>query len=197
MGTKKSNLPIKEWEDSLKKMSYEEIQEYISIQGICYPKFLELAKVKLEEQRNNVVNVFLKVLKRRHCKYEMGKYDNEFLVTYNRKKFCVKLSLEDDSAFIYYIHDIYINKENEAKISCLMKAVNQTNKICHVNTVYLTDEDTDVVSVASKTSLRLITQNSNFETELMMTLIDCLTARDIVKKLMKRKYNKRMKVDKD
>ena len=56
----KSKAPLKEWEEIINAMSYDELQEYIADPEICYPDFLEYAKSRLTEIENNI---FLKPLK--------------------------------------------------------------------------------------------------------------------------------------
>lgn len=49
MAEKETKLPLKEWEKTINKMSYKELQEYIADPNICYPEFLELANKRIEE----------------------------------------------------------------------------------------------------------------------------------------------------
>ena len=49
MAERRTKLPLKEWEETINKMSYEELQEYIEDPNICYPEFLELANKRIEE----------------------------------------------------------------------------------------------------------------------------------------------------
>ena len=195
-----SKAPLKEWEETINNMSYDELQEYIADPEICYPEILEYAKSRLTEIENSMINVrkmFLKALKRKHIKYELEDDENRINFTYSRKRFHADLDCEEDFVIIYYIHDILISKEDEAKITRLAKAVNESNKICSVNTFYEERVNPEYVFVVSSKSHDFISQNPNFDIELLMTLSNCLSARDLVKSLMKRKHNKRTKVDAD
>ena len=185
-------------------MSYEELQEYIADPKICYPEFFEYAKSRLTEIENNMINVrkvFLNALKRKHIKYELEDDENRINFTYHRKKFHAELDCEDDFVCIYFIHDIYIDKEDNIRLMRLGKAVNETNKICNVNTFYEDDrkfnscEDPNYYFVVSTTALHFVYQNPNFGMELGIALEDFLDAQYLVKGFMKRKYNKRKKLD--
>lgn len=196
----KSKSPLKEWEETINNMSYGELQEYIADPEICYPEFLEYAKSRLTEIENSMINVrkvFLKALKRKRIKYKLDDDENKINFTYSRKKYYAELDCEEDFIIIYYIHDILVNKEDEAKITRLAKAVNESNKLCSVNTFYEERVNPEFVFVVSRNSLDFISQNPNFDIELGMTLLGCLTAQKVVKSLMKRRYNKRKEVNAD
>lgn len=190
----KSKAPLKEWEETINAMSYDELQEYIADPEICYPDFLEYAKSRLTEIENNMINVrkvFLKALKRKHIKYDLEDDENKINFTYNRKRFHADLDCEEDFVIIYYIHDILVNKEDEAKITRLEKAVNESNKICGVSTFYEENEDSGYFYVVSSTIINFISQNPNFGMELGISLSSCLSSRYLIKELMKRKRHKR------
>ncbi len=190
----KSKAPLKEWEETINAMSYDELQEYIADPEICYPDFLEYAKSRLTEIENNMINVrkvFLKALKRKHIKYDLEDDENKINFTYNRKRFHADLDCEEDFVIIYYIHDILISKEDEAKITRLEKAVNESNKTCGVSTFYEENEDSGYFYVVSSTIINFISQNPNFGMELGISLSSCLSSRYLIKELMKRKRHKR------
>ena len=190
----KSKAPLKEWEETINAMSYDELQEYIADPEICYPDFFEYAKSRLTEIENNMINVrkvFLKALKRKHIKYDLEYDENKINFTYNRKRFHADLDCEEDFVIIYYIHDILVNKEDEAKITRLEKAVNESNKICGVSTFYEENEDSGYFYVVSSTIINFISQNPNFGMELGISLSSCLSSRYLIKELMKRKRHKR------
>jgi hypothetical protein len=57
MANKKTKSPLKDWEETINKMSYAKLQRYIADPEICYPEFLVLAKNRLrelEETRDSV-----------------------------------------------------------------------------------------------------------------------------------------------
>lgn len=199
-----TKFPLKEWEETINNMSYEELQRSIGDPSF-YPEFKELAKnrlLELEADSNRVLEVFIKALKKRRCKYELGDA-GKINFTYHRKKFHAELDCEDDFVSIFFIHDIFIDKEDETRLLRLGKAVNETNKICSVNTYYEDDwedkssEVPNFYFVVSATALFFVSQNPNFAMELGMVLEDFLAAEYLMKGFMKRKYNKRKKPDDD
>ena len=195
-------FPLKEWEETINNMSYEELQR--SLEDPSYHEsFKELVKNRLSElevDASRVLEVFIKALKKRRCKYEL-RDNGKINFTYHRKIFHAELDCEDDFVCIYFIHDIYIDKEDKNRLIRLGKAVNETNKICNVNTFYEDDrvinssETPNYYFVVSTTALHFVYQNPNFGMELGMVLEDFLDAQYLVKGFMKRKYNRRKKLD--
>lgn len=189
MTNKKSKLPLEEWKDRIDFMTYEELQRCIADPNY-YPEYLEYAKsrlAQLESDMAHVNEVFIKTLKKRRIKYELGDDKDVFFFNYNRKRFRAELDCESDFVIIYFIHDIFINKEDEAKLSRLGKAVNETNKICRVNTIYEENEEDGYFFVLSSAMIYFVSENPNFEIEFRMALESCLTARYVVNGLMKRR----------
>ena len=188
----KSKSPKEEWKENIDIMTYEELQRCIADPNY-YPEYLEYAKsrlAQLESDMAHVNEVFIKTLKKRRIKYELGDDKDVFFFNYNRKRFRAELDCESDFVIIYFIHDIFINKEDEAKLSRLGKAVNETNKICRVNTIYEENEEDGYFFVLSSAMIYFVSENPNFEIEFRMALESCLTARYVVNGLMKRR-NKR------
>ena len=188
----KNKSPKEEWKDSIDIMSYEELQRCIADPSY-YPEYLEYAKSRLAQLESDMVHVneaFIKTLKKRRIKYELGDDKDEFYFTYNRRRFRAELDCESDFVIIHFLHDIFINKEDEAKLLRLGKAVNETNKICRVNTIYEENEEDDYFFVLSSAMIYFVSENPNFEIEFRMALESCLTARYVVNELMKRR-NKR------
>ena len=193
MANKKNKSPKEEWKDSINNMSYEELQRCIADPSY-YPEYLEYAKsrlAQLESDMAHVYEVFIKTLKKKRIKYELGDDKDIFFFTYNRKRFRAELDCESDFVIINFIHDIFINKEDGAKLSRLGKAVNETNKICRVNTFYEENEEDGYFFVLSSATILFVSENPNFEIEFKMALESCLTARYVVNGLMKRR-NKRL-----
>jgi hypothetical protein len=193
MANKKSKLPFEEWKETINDMSYEELQRCIADHSY-YPEYLEYAKsrlAQLESDMAHVYEMFIKTLKKRRIKYELGEDQNVFFIKYERQRFRAELCCEDDFVEIVFIHDIFVDKEDTAKLSRLKEAVNETNKICGVSTFYEVDEDSDCYYVVSTTFIDFISQNPNFGMELGISLSSCLSSRYIIKELMKRKRHKR------
>ena len=189
----KSKSPKEEWKDNIDFMSYEELQRCIADPSY-YPEYLEYAKSRLAQLESDMVHVneaFIKTLKKRRIKYELGDDKDEFYFTYNRRRFRAELDCESDFVIIHFLHDIFINKEDEAKLLRLGKAVNETNKICRVNTIYEENEEDGYFFVVSSATILFVSENPNFEMEFKMALESCLTARYVVNELMKRR-NKRL-----
>ena len=186
----------KEWQEAINEMSYEELQKSLEDPSY-YQEYKELVKkrmAEIEQEMTHVSEVFIKALKKRRCKYELED-DNKVHFTYSRKKFYAELDLEYDYVSIYFIHDIHVNKEDKSKLSRLISAVNDTNRIGGETTYYCENTDTGNVFVVSSSILNFISHNPNFEMEFGMALEGCLISRDTVKTFMKRKYNKRNKLD--
>jgi hypothetical protein len=189
----KSKLPLEEWKETINDMSYEELQRCIADPSY-YPEYLEYAKsrlAQLESDMAHVYEVFIKTLKKRRIKYELGEDQNVFFIKYERQRFRAELCCEDDFVEIVFIHDIFVDKEDTAKLSRLKEAVNETNKICGVSTFYEVDEDSDCYYVVSTTFIDFISQNPNFGMELGISLSSCLSSRYIIKELIKKRRHKR------
>lgn len=189
----KNKSPKEEWKDSIDIMSYEELQRCIADHSY-YPEYLEYAKsrmIQLESDMAHVYEVFIKTLKKRRIKYELGEDQNVFFIKYERQRFRAELCCEDDFVEIVFIHDIFVDKEDTAKLSRLKEAVNETNKICGVSTFYEVDEDSDCYYVVSTTFINFISQNPNFGMELGISLSSCLSSRYIIKELIKKRRHKR------
>jgi len=188
-----SKSPKEEWKDDIDFMTYEELQRCIT-DSSYYPEYLEYARSRLAQLENDmahVYEVFIKTLKKRRIKYELGDEKDIFYFIYNRKRFRAELDCEYDFVTIHFLHDIFINKEDGAKLSRLGKAVNEANKICRVNTIYEENEEEGYFFVLSSATIHFISENPNFEMEFKMALESCLTARYVINGLMKRR-NKRL-----
>lgn len=188
---------LNEWQEAINNMSYEKLLRSLEDPSF-YQEYKDLVKnrmVEVEKEMAHVYDVFIKTLKKRRIKYELGDDKDIFFFTYNRKRFRAELDCECDFVIIHLIHDIFIDKEEEAKLSRLGKAVNEVNKICRVNTFYEENEENGYFFVVSSATILFLSENSNFEMEFKMTLESCLTARDLLKMLMKRIHNKRDKLD--
>ena len=193
MANKKSKSLKEEWKENIDIMTYEELQRCLADPNY-YPEYLDYVRsrlIQLESDMAHVKEVFIKTLKKRRIKYELGDDKDIFYFTFNRKRFRAELECEYDFVTIHFLHDIFINKEDGAKISRLGKAVNETNKICRVNTIYEENEEDGYFFVVSSATILFVSENPNFEMEFKMALESCLTARYVVNGLMKRR-NKRL-----
>lgn len=145
----------------------------------------------MTENANNEVNMtkelFLKALKKKRWKYELVKDGERVIFTKKKKTFFADLGSEEDFVIINFLHNIYINMEDEPKLLMLRKAVNATNIICSVTTIYDKNEEDDLIFVLSKGTINFVIDNPNFEMELEMVLNDCLAAQYLMKGFMKKK----------
>ena len=148
-----------------------------------------------EKEEASVLDAFCKVLKKRHIKYEVGEnretadFSNREIVdfSYKRRKFIADLDCEDDFIFIFFIHNIVVNEEDEVSLSELKKVINATNQLCCVNTYYKKTEETSDILVFSKATFHFVLENPNFAIELFMALSECLNAQYIIKEYLKKK----------
>ena len=190
-----TKFPIKEWEETINKMSYEELQRSLEDPSF-YQEYKYLVKnrmAEVEKEMAHVQEVFLKTLKNRRYKYELGEDQNVFFIKHERQRFRADLYCEDNFVGITFIHDVFIDKEDTAKLSRLKEAVNETNKICGVSTFYEENEDSGYFYVVSTTIINFVSQNPNFGMELGISLSSCLSSRYLIKEMMKSKRHKRKK----
>lgn len=149
----------------------------------------------MTENANNDVNMtkdlFLKALKKKRFKFELVKDGGRVIFTKKKKTFFADLDSEEDFVIIHFLHDIYINMEDEPKLSMLRKAVNATNVMCSVTTIYDKNEEDDLIFVLSKGTINFVIDNPNFEMELEMVLNDCLAAQYLMKGFMKKKNQRK------
>ena len=199
MAKKKTKLPTPGLEETIKEMGNEELQKYIADPEAFNPELLMLA-AQVEEKNDKkdmpeVLKVFLKALRKRHLKYKLNGHKVEF--TYRRRKFFANLDFEDDFVEINFPHNIYVDKENKAKLFRLKRAVNTSNKLCNVSTYYEGEDNDefDFVFVVSNTIIGYVSENPIFESELFLTLERCLCANEVVT-IFSRKYS-RKKTDKE
>ena len=127
---------------------------------------------------------FYDKLKRRRLKFEV--FGEAVTFSYRRRKFLADLDFEDEFVCLTFLHNTVVNKEDEAKLARLRKAVNAANRICRVNSYY-DEDDSEVVFVLSHAAIMFVIDNPHFESELMMDLENCLSAQRIVNGVMKRK----------
>ena len=166
------NMQQREWEETISKMSYNELQEYITAPNSGYPEFLELAEerlkeLKTEDMRNTVIKIMA----------DMG-YESEFdedgyfpfsLNTDNKDYFQVFDSEEEKSfindvrftiSFDYDLRYIEIAENCWKKVELdqveeverLKRAINQSNFGYNVVTAYWINEEEQTIEVNSNTS---------------------------------------------
>lgn len=194
-------LPIKEWEETINGMSYEELSEYISDPDVCYPEFMELAKERLaelesqkESEKKKTRELLLKTLTEIGCQFELTEEGDVFFIyeeedinddgesVIEEKVFFASVNVEDeaDGIFLYHTHDFNTNIKNETEFSLLRKVINGANTCIDVNTVYDVDEQIGDVSVYSWRVFNYISQMSNFKSHLILAILSCLDAAYLV-----------------
>ena len=186
---------LNEWQEAINDMSYEELQRSLEDPSF-YQEYKYLVKnrmAEVEKEMAHVQEVFLKTHKNRRYKYELGEDQNVFFIKHERQRFRADLYCEDNFVGITFIHDVFIDKEDTAKLSRLKEAVNETNKICGVSTFYEENEDSGYFYVVSTTIINFVSQNPNFGMELGISLSSCLSSRYLIKEMMKSKRHKRKK----
>lgn len=141
----------------------------------------------VNNNENMTKELFLKALKKKRFKFELVKDGNRVIFTKKKKTFFADLDSKEDFVIINFLHNIYINMEDEPKLSMLRKAVNATNIMCSVTTIYDKNEEDDLIFVLSKGTINFVIDNPNFEMELEMVLNDCLAAQYLMKGFMKKK----------
>ena len=179
---------LNEWQEAINDMSYEELQRALEDPN-NYQEYKDLVKermVELEEIKAQVQEIFIKALKKKRWRYELVNDGNRVIFTKKNKNYFADFGYDEDSIFVYSLHKIYINMEDEAKLSVLRKAINATNIICSVTTYYDKDKDGDNIIVLSKDVINFVIDNPNFEMELAIILEDCLAAQYVVKEFMKK-----------
>ena len=188
MAKKKTESLKNDWEEAIGKMRNEELQRIWVDPETLNPEMLKLAakqdRKNTEKNAPLTMKVFLKALKKRRLKYELN--DHRVVFTYMRNKFLADLDFEENFVIIDFFHNIFIDKDDEAKLNQLRKVCNATNKVCRVNTFYEWEEDDEIdfVYVKSHYTIPFVAQNPNFEMELYMILSNFLSAQHLVKNLM-------------
>ncbi len=195
MAKKKTESHMMDWEKTFNKMSQKKLQEIIVGPKALNPEMLKLA-VQLERKNAEknaplVMKVFLKALKKRCVRYKLNGQNVEF--TYRRRQFFADLDLEEDFVIIKFIHNIFIDKRNKAKLLRLKRAVNTSNKLCSASTYYEGENNNefDFVYVVSSSTIHFIAENPIFESELFVTLEGCLSANDVVTVFSKKYLRKK------
>lgn len=188
----KSKAPLKEWEESIYKMSYDELKEYISAPETCYPDFLELAEnrlKKLEEMRDSVIRILTEL--GWQCGFdeegdidfylsEAGNYSEETESYFNKAEFYISF----DERFNYIgIHECgwkVVNINDIEEVERLKHAINQSNLGCGVSTAYFTNEEEQVMTVYSMTNLPYLPDENYLKEFLDRKLCDIFCANKLV-----------------
>ncbi|MCH5312396.1 MAG: hypothetical protein J1E57_10665 [Prevotella sp.] len=151
---------------------------------------------KIEKNKDSW-SLFLDTLTKIGCQYEFSKDGNEVGFTYEdnfdnneKKEFIANFDYNEeedyDRIWIGYLHDIYVNKNNEKEFSAFRDAINLASSLCDVSTYYILNKTTGEVGAVSKTVLHYISHIPNFELFLKVVFQDCFIAQKIVEDEMEK-----------
>jgi hypothetical protein len=179
-----SKLPLKEWEETINKMSYENLQEYISAPGICYPEFLELAKRKMEELFSTPDHEIMKSLVKK-CLEEMGcpceiEEEGELHFFFQGGSFYTYLDGRSHYIDINEYCWKTVNLDDTDEVRRLKYAINEANAACSVTTYYTIDEDEKTISASCQTSILYRPMITNLKDYLYIRLSNFFYAHDLV-----------------
>lgn len=191
MDNMSSKLPLKEWEETINKMSYDELQEYIDYPDVCYSDFLELVKERLIELKE-IRNTVIRILEELGCQCEMdgegnidfrlvdGIYTKETELFFKEVDFYICF----DEYFNYIeIHECgwkEVDLDNIDEIENLKCAINEANFGYGVSTAYHIQEKEQVMKVYSTTNLPYLPDESYLKKYLDYKLCDIFCANKLV-----------------
>ena len=173
MTQKNSKLPLKEWEETINKMSYKELQEYIADPDVCYPESIELANDRLKELKNeDMRNTIIKIMAEMGCKNQFDEdgYLSFFvnadntdyfqLLTEEEKHYinlsdvCFTISFDYDLRYIVITEHCWkkVRLGNVEEVERLKCAINRANFGDSVVTAYYMNEEDQTMEVSCSTS---------------------------------------------
>jgi len=165
------NKQQREWEETISKMSYNELQEYIAAPNSCYPELIELAEDRLKELKTkDMRNTVIKIMADMGYKSEFDE-DGYFpfsLNTDNIDYFQVfdseeeKSYLNDVSFTISFDYDLRyieitencwkkVELDQVKEVERLKRAINQSNFGYSVVTAYWINEEEQTMEVNCNT----------------------------------------------
>lgn len=165
MNSNKNNLSLKEWEEAINKMSYEELQAIVTRPDCWYPKYLELAEnrqkeLEIAEKKNTIIRVITEM----GCECEFDEYEQiDFTVEIDNcsdeiassfKDIGFSIEFDNDYRFLriyeYCWKNIELDDVNE--VEKVKSAINLTNCCCtRVVTTYYIDKKEHVMRVSCGT----------------------------------------------
>lgn len=157
MGTSKRKRSIKEWEDSLDKMTYGELQRIVEEPEIYYPEYWELAKKKMDELSSTPEHEVMKSriiesLKELGCPCELTE-DGDLDFWFRGGHFLIILKEENHYIEIVNYCWTTASLDDAKEIERLKHAVNYANSMTTVSTAYYTDEEENIMGVYCTTSI--------------------------------------------
>ena len=179
MSKKKIKLPPKEWEETINKLSYDELESYLSDKEICYPKFLELVENRLNELKISEIREFLiKFMAKHGTKNEFDEdgylyfslnIDNKkYLNTFSKKEmsylkdvnFCISLTRSPYRIEIYEECWKSISLDNTSEVEIIKSIMNDANCFRSVSTFYLKNSEEHKLDIYCMTNFPFIPNES-------------------------------------
>lgn len=184
MGTKKSNLSIKEWDDSLNRMTYGELQRIIEEPDIYIPTYWELAKKRMEKlvsipEYKIMKDLVKKCLKELGCQYKIDE-EGDLDFYFQGENFAIMV--REDHHYIDIMDYCWkkISLDDTEEVERLKHAINYANSNSSVTTTYFIDEETREIGVYGRTSILYRPTITNLKDYLSIRLHNFFLAHDLV-----------------
>lgn len=184
MRTSKSKLLVKEWEDSLNRMSYGELLRITEEPDIYNPTYWELAKKRMEKLASIPEYKIMKDLVKK-CLKELGcqcKIDEEGDLDFyfQGENFAIMLREEHHYIDIFDYCWEKISLDDTEEVERLKHAINYANSNSSVTTTYFIDEEMREIGVYSRTSILYRPTITNLKDYLSIRLHNFFLAHDLV-----------------
>ena len=125
----------------------------------------EKSETEMEKTENNVHpfkyntrGLFIEILKKIGCQYEIDKEDNRILFAYQGEHFVAETTEEGLYVHIWDTHWGHVELYDIDEFTRLRKAINTANLNCATMTVYTIDEDAKTVDVHCKSTFPFLPQ---------------------------------------
>jgi hypothetical protein len=137
------------------------------------------------EQKNEATMVgtrdlFLEILTKIGCQYEIDEEDDRILFAYQGERFVADTSNDQWYVHLWDTHWEQVELYDVDEFSRLRKAVNHANINCATITIYTIDEDSKTVDVHCKSAFPLLPQMPELENYLRGQLNDFFRAHRLV-----------------
>ena len=184
MPSNKSKFPLKEWEKSLNRMNYGEIERIVADPDIYYKEYYNLAKKKMDElssvpEYKAMKEMVRECLEELGCKCSDGE-DGEIEFMFQGRDFYVEL----EEGHHYIDINQYCWKrvllENVEEVERLKHAVNYANTRSSITTVYFIDDEEKYIKIYYKTCILYRPMISNLKDHLEIRLNNFFLANDLV-----------------
>lgn len=175
---------LKEWQRSINKMSYGELQNIIADPDIYYPNYLELAKKKMEElssipEHKVMKGMVKKCLKELGCPCKVTE-DGDLDFYFQGGHFLIMLGEDNHYIDICDYCWMRVDINDTEKVERLKHSINYANANGSVTTVYFTDDDEKYIGVYCTTSILYRPMVSDLKDYLAIRLNNFFLAHDLV-----------------